>query len=47
MPKPQLNESGKRLLRDLKTLKYDPPTGIAAAPIDNNIYVGFLVVHNE
>lgn len=39
MPKLVLNESGKRLLRDLKNLKKDPPNGIAAAPIENNIYV--------
>lgn len=39
MPKLVLNESGKRLLRDLKNLKKDPPAGIAAAPIDNDIYV--------
>ncbi|OAO17207.1 ubiquitin-conjugating enzyme E2 [Blastocystis sp. ATCC 50177/Nand II] len=38
MPKLVLNESGKRLLRDLKNLKKDPPNGIAAAPIENNIY---------
>ena len=39
MPKLVLNESGKRLLRDLKNLKKDPPAGIAASPIDNDIYV--------
>ncbi|KAK8798060.1 hypothetical protein WA171_005587 [Blastocystis sp. BT1] len=38
MPAPKLNESGKRLLRDLKNLHKDPPAGIAASPIDNNIY---------
>ena len=44
MPAPKLNESGKRLLRDLKNLHKDPPAGIAASPIDNNIYVVFIVV---
>ncbi|KNB44186.1 ubiquitin-conjugating enzyme E2 [Blastocystis sp. subtype 4] len=39
MPAPKLNESGKRLLRDLKNLHKDPPAGIAASPIDNNIYL--------
>ena len=39
MSKIQLSESGRRLLRDLKNLKRDPPAGIGAAPVDNNIYV--------
>ena len=42
MPKISLNESVRRLLRDLKTIKKDPPSGIAAAPIDNDIYVVFV-----
>ena len=41
MSKISLNESGRRLLRDLKNLKRDPPAGVAAAPIDNDIYVVF------
>lgn len=41
MSKIHLNESGKRLLRDLKKLKTDPPSGIAAAPVNNNIYVDY------
>lgn len=43
MSKIALSESGKRLLRDLKKLKTDPPAGIAAAPVDNNIYVWTVV----
>ncbi|CBK23125.2 uncharacterized protein [Blastocystis hominis] len=43
MSKISLNESGRRLLRDLKNLKRDPPAGVAAAPIDNDIYVFFKV----
>lgn len=39
MSKIHLDESGKRLLRDLKKLKTDPPSGIAAAPVNNDIYV--------
>jgi hypothetical protein len=46
MSKLQLNESGKRLLRDLKTLKKDPPTGIGAAPIDSNLYVFVILEPN-
>lgn len=44
MSKIHLNESGKRLLRDLKKLKTDPPSGIAAAPVNNNIYVYYRFV---
>lgn len=39
MSVPTLSESGKRLLRDLKELKIHPPSGIAAAPINKDIYV--------
>ena len=39
MSKPTLSASGKRLLKDLKTLRVNPPVGIAAAPVNNDIYV--------
>lgn len=45
MPAPKLNESGKRLLRDLRNLHKDPPAGIAASPIDNDIYVGAFCLY--
>ena len=36
-----INQEDKIMLKvnDLKNLKKDPPNGIAAAPIENNIYV--------
>ena len=39
MSAPRLSDSGKRLLRDLRNLHKDPPAGIMASPIDNDIYV--------
>ena len=35
--KRHLTEAGKRLIRDLKKLKIDPPAGIIAAPAEDNI----------
>lgn len=37
--KRHLTEAGKRLIRDLKKLKIDPPAGIIAAPAEDNIMV--------
>lgn len=44
MPAPKLNESGKRLLRDLRLIHKDPPAGIMASPIDNDIFVRLLTL---
>lgn len=34
----------KRLLRDFKKLQKDPPTGVQAAPLDNNVMVWQAVI---
>ncbi|KAK8793522.1 hypothetical protein WA158_004881 [Blastocystis sp. Blastoise] len=43
--RPTLSEAGKRLLRDLKKLKVEPPTGICAAPTGTDImeWTGLIV----
>lgn len=34
----------KRLMRDFKRLQKDPPTGIQAAPLDNNVMAWQAVI---
>ena len=46
MSAPRLSDSGKRLLRDLRNLHKDPPAGIMASPIDNDIYVWNSMIYS-
>jgi ubiquitin-conjugating enzyme E2 A len=34
----------KRLMRDFKRLQHDPPSGVSAAPLDNNVMAWQAVI---